>query len=812
MSWIKRLFSFQEPLSPPPEGELPSVLPVLPLKDAVLLPDAILPLLVTNESSVQRVRELHESGELILAVGMEKSLDIEQATWDHLFRTGCIARITKISETEGNDVSIMVRGVRKVRLEEQISDEPDMRVRVSTRGEDLEVTRTVQALALATRELLGQLARLSYHNLEAILTNLAKIREPYIFLCTCTTTLPIGTSKKQHILELDNLEDKFDFLHRTLREEMEILELSTRITERARGEINSAQREYYLRQQLKAIRKELGEGGDPESEVEEVEEELEARGLPEAVKKEVDRDLKRMSRMQPGSAEYVTVRTYLDWILDLPWQEKSEDNQDIQRVQEILDEDHFNLKRPKKRIIEFLSVKKLKGELKGPILCFVGPPGVGKTSLGKSIARAMNREFVRISLGGVRDEAEIRGHRRTYIGALPGRIINGLKQAGTINPVFMLDEIDKLTHDIHGDPASALLEALDPEQNASFVDHYLNVPYDLSQVLFITTANVIDNIPPALKDRMEVVEIEGYTQEDKLQIARDYLINKELDANGLVGYGIEFEDAAVAKIIRSYTRESGVRSLQREIASVLRVIASNVAREEKSDFHVDQEFVEQSLGPVRFLPETSGRIRIPGIATGLAWTPYGGEILFIEAAFVEGKEEMILTGQLGDVMKESARIALSLVKSSAPGIPGQRGVHIHVPSGAIPKDGPSAGVTMVTALMSLLSGRPVRDDLAMTGEITLRGVVLPVGGIKEKILAARRAGIHEIVLPRLNEKDLSDIEGKLLVDLNIHLVDTIDEVLALAFPDDHDAVALLPAGEVLRLHGETGVPVPPSRL
>jgi len=492
--------------------------------------------------------------------------------------------------------------------------------------------------------------------------------------------------------------------------------------------------------------------------------------------------------MQPGSSEYVTIRTYLDWILDLPWHEKTEDNLDIQNVEDILNEDHFDLKKPKKRILEYLSVKKLKSDLKGPILCFVGPPGVGKTSLGKSIARAMGRKFVRISLGGVRDEAEIRGHRRTYIGAMPGRIISGIKTAQSTNPVFMLDEIDKLSHDIHGDPASALLEALDPEQNTHFTDHYLNVPYDLSQVFFITTANITDTIPPALKDRMEIVEIEGYTHEDKVQIARHFLIPKEIEANGLAGRAIDFKDEAVDHIIRSYTRESGVRSLKREIASCLRVIASQVAKNGGESFTVDVSFVEQALGPVRYLPEANHRTRVPGVATGLAWTPYGGEILFVESALVEGKDEMILTGQMGDVMKESARIALSIIRGATRPIQQGKGIHIHVPAGAIPKDGPSAGITLVTSLISLVTGKVVRENLAMTGEITLRGVILPVGGIKEKVLAARRAGITEIILPKMNEKDLSDIEPEVIQDLTIHYVESIGEVIELAFPDAKEEI------------------------
>jgi ATP-dependent Lon protease len=785
MDWIKSIFNRTLETKPETQEEYPDTLPVLPLKDAVLLPEGLLPLIVSNPASISLVKEIYAGNSPVVAVGMKSSVDSEPATWDNLFRVGCMAKITKISSTKNGELSIMIRGMMKAVLEEKVSTDPYLKVRVTYLPESLEADKQVHAMAHSTRETLSQLARLSYHNLDSVLSNLSKLKDPAILLSTTTTNLPIPVEKKQQILEEPDLFEKYTILYETLRDELEILELSLKISERAKGEINNAQREYYLRQQLKAIRKELGDtqGETAEDEMEELKKEIGEKGLPEEVKREVDKDLKRISRMQPGSSEYVTIRTYLDWIIDLPWKEKTEDNLDIINAEKILNEDHFNLKKPKKRILEYLSVKKLKDDLKGPILCFVGPPGVGKTSLGKSIARAMGRKFVRISLGGVRDEAEIRGHRRTYIGAMPGRIINGIKLAGTLNPVFMLDEIDKLANDIHGDPASALLEALDPEQNTHFVDHYLNVPFDLSGVFFITTANVLDTIPPALRDRMEIVEIEGYTHEDKVQIAEHFLIPQEKEANGLAKYDVDFRQEAVDHIIRSYTRESGVRNLKREIASNLRVIASRVARDEGTQFVVDESFVEEVLGPVRFIPEVKGRGRIPGIATGLAWTPFGGEILFIESALVDGKDEMILTGQMGDVMKESARLALSIVKGMTGYQEQGKGIHIHVPAGAIPKDGPSAGVTIVTSMLSLITGKAVREDLAMTGEITLRGVVLPVGGIKEKVLAARRAGITEIILPRMNEKDLRDIEPEVIKDITIHYVENIGEVIELAFPE-----------------------------
>jgi len=785
MGWVGKLFKKDRAMENDISGEdrLPLTLAVLPLKDAVLMEDAILPLVVSSSfSNTELVKRLHERDDYLVAVGLKRPNDVRLETWEQIYKVGCLAKITKISDLDNGETSIMIKGLRKVRIEEKVSDRPYLVVRISYLEDDLKVDKGVNAMAHSTRQVLNQLARLSYHNMESVLISLCKLKDPVLLLNTCTTTLPIPMEKKQAILEEDRLVSKYNMLYRALVDELDILELSSKITERAKDEINSAQREYYLRHQLKAIKKELGETNDIESEIEELRNEIKSKALPDEVKKDVEKDLKRLSRMQPGSAEYVTIRTYMDWILDLPWQEETEDNLDINEVERILDEDHFDLKTPKKRILEFLAVKSLKGDLKGPILCFVGPPGVGKTSLGRSIARAMGRKFVRISLGGVRDEAEIRGHRRTYIGAMPGRIINGIKQAGSTNPVFMLDEIDKLTHDIHGDPSSALLEALDPEQNNHFVDHYLNVPYDLSKTFFIATANMVDTIPPALKDRMEIVDIEGYTQEDKLEIAKHHLIPKEIEANGLEGRDIEFSDNAIFHIISSYTRESGVRSLQREIAAVLRAIASEIARNQGEKFRVDRDFVEKVLGPVRYIPEVKERVSMPGVATGLAWTPFGGEILFVEAALVEGKEEMILTGQMGDVMKESARIALSLVKSMGHSLPPSTGIHIHVPAGAIPKDGPSAGITIVTSIVSLLTRTKVSDNLAMTGEITLRGAVLPVGGIKEKILAAKRNAITRVILPKMNEKDLREMDEDAIKDIDLFFVSTIEEVLELAFP------------------------------
>jgi ATP-dependent Lon protease len=782
MSFLSKLIGKKKDSSnDPPLAKHPKVLPVLPLKDTVLVPGALLPLLVSNSASIELVRRFHEKNEPFIAVGVRNSKSSNADIWENIFKTGCLAYIVKLTDNESGEVSIMVRGDNKVFLESKVESSPLLKASVSYFDEDMGITHDVQALVHSTVQALDQLARLSYHGMDSAIAGMAKIRDPLVLLSTATTTLPLPVEKKQQVLELKTLAGKFSLLHQVLRDELDILETSSRITEQAKGEINHAQREYYLKQQMKAIRKELGESAETENEMDDLRKEIEAKNLPEAVKKDVDKDIKRLSRMQPGSAEYVTLRTYMDWILDIPWHEQSEDELDISRVESILNEDHFNLKRPKKRIMEYLSVKKLKNDMKGPILCFTGPPGVGKTSLGRSIARAMGRKFVRISLGGVRDEAEIKGHRRTYIGALPGRIINGMKTSGTINPVFMLDEIDKLTRDMHGDPASALLEALDPEQNSHFTDHYLNVPYDLSKVLFITTANVTDSIPAALRDRMEIVEIEGYTQEDKLRIAKGYLLPKELEANGLSPFCIKFDDEAITHIIRHYTRESGVRNLQREIASVLRVIASLIARGGEPVEKVGISFVEEALGAVKYLPDAIKRTRIPGISTGLAWTPFGGEVLYVESAMVDGKDELILTGQIGDVMKESARIGLSLIRGMGIVLPKEKSLHIHVPSGAIPKDGPSAGITIVCSLYSLFTGKVASDNLAMTGEITLRGIVLPVGGIKEKVLAAKRAGINRVILPRMNEKDILEIEPEVLGDTQTIYVECIEDVLSIAF-------------------------------
>jgi ATP-dependent Lon protease len=616
-----------------------------------------------------------------------------------------------------------------------------------------------------------------------------QVREPARLTDMVASYLKIAVEESQDLLSTNDVRARLEKLIVILGREIELLELGHKIQSQVQTELNKNQREYYLRQQLKAIQKELGEGDARSSEIEDLEKKIEAAKMPEDARKAADKELDRLKMIPPESAEHTVVRTYLDWLVSLPWAASTDDNLDIKHARAVLDEDHFDLEKVKERILEFLAVRKLKSDTKGPILCFVGPPGTGKTSLGRSIARALGRKFVRLSLGGIRDEAEIRGHRRTYIGSLPGRMIQGLRNAGSNNPLFILDEVDKLGTDFRGDPASALLEVLDPEQNNAFVDHYLDVPFDLSKVLFLTTANVLDPIPPALRDRMEVLELPGYTEEEKLQIAERHLVPKQISENGLGNTKIEFTKEAVSEIIRSYTREAGLRNLEREIGRVCRKIARALTEGETAPERVTPDMLHRFLGPRKFFSEAAERTQEPGVATGLAWTPNGGDILFIESTRMNGQKGVTITGSLGDVMKESAQAALSYVRSRAaqlgiaPDFFEKSDLHIHVPAGAIPKDGPSAGVTIAASLASLLSARPVRSDVAMTGEITLRGKVLPVGGVKEKVLAARRAGIKTVILPRRNESDLEDIPEEARKEMEFVFVDTVDEVLRHALRD-----------------------------
>jgi ATP-dependent Lon protease len=600
------------------------------------------------------------------------------------------------------------------------------------------------------------------------------------------STINVSPNEKQKVLEIQNVKERLKEVTRLVNHQLSILELGNKIQSQVKGDMDQSQKEYYLRQQLKAIKEELGETDESQVEIDEYRAKIAEKNLPQEARKEAERELDRLSRMHPSSAEYTVASTYLDWITALPWHEHTADNVDIKKARKILDDDHYGLEKPKRRIIEYLAVRKLKPESKGPILCFAGPPGTGKTSLGQSIARALGRKFHRISLGGVRDEAEIRGHRRTYVGALPGRIIQGLRRAESNNPVFMLDEIDKVGSDFRGDPSSALLEVLDPEQNFSFSDHYLDVPFDLSKVMFITTANILDTIPPALRDRMEVLMLHGYTMDEKLKIANRFLIPRQRDAHGIKAKQIKFNQGAVKQIITGYTREAGLRNLEREIANICRGVASKIVAGKVKSLTIKVDDIHGYLGPVRFTSETKARVTTPGVATGLAWTPTGGELLFIEATAMKGKKGLTLTGQLGDVMKESATAALSFIRANAKKLNVDEDffethdLHIHVPAGGIPKDGPSAGVTMLTALTSLLKNKTIDKDLAMTGEITLRGQVLPVGGVKEKILAAHRAGIKEIIMPAWNKKDLEDVPPKVKKEIRFHFVDKMINVLDLA--------------------------------
>jgi ATP-dependent Lon protease len=613
------------------------------------------------------------------------------------------------------------------------------------------------------------------------------MEEPDTLADMITSTINSTTQEKQDILETLDIKERLKKVTQLVNYQLEILEIGNKIQSQVKGDMEKQQREYYLRQQLKAIKEELGETDETTAEVEEYREKIQEKNLPEAAAKEAERELNRLSRMHPSSAEYTVALTYLDWLIALPWNERTEDHLDLNQARKILDRDHYGLEKAKKRILEYLAVRKLNPDIKGPILCFVGPPGTGKTSLGHSIARALGRKFVRISLGGVRDEAEIRGHRRTYVGAMPGRIIQGLRRAGTNNPVFMLDEIDKVGSDFRGDPSSALLEVLDPEQNNTFEDHYLDVPYDLSSIIFITTGNILDTIPPALRDRMEVLRLSGYPVEDKIKIASKYLVPRQREANGLKADHIHFTRGAIKQIITGYTHEAGLRNLEREIATVCRGVASQVASGEAEYVKIDVKNVPDYLGPVRFTQEEmKKRVATPGVVMGLAWTEAGGDILFIEATAMKGRGNMTLTGQLGDVMKESAQAALSYLRSNAKSLKidetyfQEYDLHIHIPAGAIPKDGPSAGVTMLTALASILTNTPTYKDLAMTGEITLRGQVMPVGGIKEKVLAAHRAGIKSIILPKWNEKDLDDVPENVKSAIQFHFVEKMRNVLKIA--------------------------------
>jgi ATP-dependent Lon protease len=774
----------ERPLSIPPE------LPVLPLRDTVLFPNSFMPLAVARESSVRLIDEAIAHSKVI-GVFTQRDASLDEPHQEDLYPVGTATHIHKMFRLPDGSLRLIVQGLARIRLDEVVSLRPYLRARVSTAADDLNDDDHLEIDALQRNiksnfQKVVSLSPLLSDDLQTLAMNIVEPGRLADFIASSLST--IGTTVKQEVLETLDVRARMDSLNRILIKELEVLELGSKIQSQVQSEVGKNQREYFLREQLKAIQKELGEDDDQAKEIEELREKIEAAGMPEGVLKEAQRELDRLARMPVAAAEYTVSRTYIDWLVSLPWNKRTEEVIDLARTKTILDEEHSGLERAKDRIIEYLAVRKLNPGVKGPILCFVGPPGVGKTSLAKSIAASLDRKFVRVSLGGMRDEAEIRGHRRTYIGALPGQVIQGLRRAESKNPVFILDEIDKLGSDFRGDPASALLEVLDPEQNDTFRDHYLDVPFDLSEVLFITTANVLDPVPAALRDRMEVLELPGYTEDEKLAIAREHLVEKQVGNHGLTGEQLRFEEASLRSVIRGYTRESGVRNLEREIGSICRKAARRRAEGDETPLVVSPAVVVEMLGAPKFLDEEmEERTKNPGVAIGLAWTAVGGEVLFVEASRMTGANTLTLTGSLGDVMKESARAALSWFRAHA----GEYGVdpdfyktaeiHLHVPSGAIPKDGPSAGVTMATALVSELTRRPVRGDIAMTGEITLSGRVLPVGGIKEKVLAARRAGIREVIMPRQNEKNVKeDLSDELRADMTIHLVSEVHEVLLLA--------------------------------
>jgi ATP-dependent Lon protease len=768
---------------------VPTDIPALPLRDTVLFPNSFMPLAVARESSVKLIDDAIAGGKLI-GVFTQTDPQQEEPGQADLHPIGTLTHIHKMFKLPDGSLRLIVQGLARIRLDRISSTHPYLRAEITEMEEEVRSADALEVDALqrnvrASFQQVVQLSPVLSDDLTTLAANITEAGRLADFITSSLTT--ISTSTKQELLATLDVRARLADLNRILTKELEVLELGSKIQSQVQSEVGKNQREYFLREQMKAIQKELGEGDEQAKEIDELRSKIEAAGMPEDVQKEALRELDRLSKMPAAAAEYTVARTYIDWIVALPWSRRTDEDINLKRTKDVLDADHSGLERAKDRILEYLAVRKLKPDVKGPILCFVGPPGVGKTSLAKSIASAIGRKFVRVSLGGMRDEAEIRGHRRTYIGALPGQIIQGLRRAESRNPVFILDEIDKLGADFRGDPASALLEVLDPEQNNSFRDHYLDVPFDLSEVLFITTANVLDTIPGPLRDRMEVLELAGYTEEEKLRIARDHLVARQVTNHGLSTAGVTFEDAALAAIIRGYTREAGVRNLEREIGAICRKIARRRAEGDESPVVVTRAVVEEFLGAPRHLDEEmKDRTKEPGVAIGLAWTPVGGDVLFVEASRMAGGSQLTLTGQLGEVMKESARIGLSWFRANAsrygvdPQFYKDSEIHLHVPAGAIPKDGPSAGITMVAAVASALSGRPVRGDLAMTGEITLSGKVLPVGGIKEKVLAARRAGLHTVVLPAQNEKHVrEDLTDELREGLRVQYVTEMDEVLDL---------------------------------
>ena len=777
--------SQQEPSVDPASLQVPETLPILPLHGFVFFPGMGFPLQVASDSSKQLIDDALLGNRMIGLVPSrkEQTPDDDTLSGDDLYRIGVVGYIHKLTKAEEGYYQVLVSGTRKLSTVEYTSEQPYLEARVAEVPMNYnEEDKKLEALILGIRSQFKKLVELTQLPPEMLATVNA-LTDPYHIGYLVTSQLNLKIVDEQEILEIVEVDLMLHRVARELSKRLETVEMSQKLQDDIKKDIDGKQREFFLRQQMQAIRKELGEENDEKVEIRELRERAEEKGLSEEARAAVDKELVRLERISPSSPEYSGSRNYLDWILDLPWSDSTTDTLDLDKAEEDLDEDHYGLDKIKKRILEFLAVRKLKPDIHGPILCFVGPPGVGKTSLGQSIARTMDRKFVRIALGGMRDEAEIRGHRRTYIGALPGRIIQSLKKAGANNPVFLLDEIDKLGNDFRGDPASALLEVLDPEQNSTFTDHYLDIEFDLSKVMFIATANMLDTIPGPLRDRMEVVQLPSYTEDEKTAIARRHLLAKQLEAHALTGDDLEIEDEALKTLIRSYTREAGVRNLERELATICRGVAAQIARGRTEKTVISKESLYDFLGALRYFPEMKARTWGPGLATGLAWTPVGGQILFIETSKMKGKGGLTLTGKLGDVMKESATAALTYIRSHARELGIDEDVfsrvdlHVHVPEGATPKDGPSAGVAMVSSLVSVISNRIVRQDVAMTGEITLRGDVLPVGGIGEKVLAALRAGIRELVLPVLNEKDVLEIPEDIREGVIFHYPHTIEEAL-----------------------------------
>jgi ATP-dependent Lon protease len=766
--------------------EMPKILPILPLFDVTLFPKMVLPLVVMQDVSIQLVDEAMSQNRIIGLIVSKEPIKENGYTPEELYTVGTSAMILKMAKTEDDKTQLLVQGLGRFKTQEYIKGKPYLQARVEHIESIEKIDKRTQALVANLISQFSRVADLSPGLPPEIAAMAKTIQEPGILADMITSTINSSLEEKQAVLEILDLKKRLQEVTRLVNYQLEVLELGNKIQSQVKGDMDKRQREYFLREQLKAIKEELGEKDQATVEIDDYRTKIEEKNLPEEALKEAERELDRLARMHPSSAEYTVASTYLDWLTALPWHESTTDNLDIKKARKILDHDHFGLPKAKKRILEYLAVRKLKPESKGPILCFAGPPGTGKTSLGRSIAQALGRQFFRISLGGVRDEAEIRGHRRTYVGALPGRIIQGIRRSGSNNPVFMLDEIDKVGSDFRGDPSSALLEVLDPEQNFSFSDHYLDVPFDLSKVMFITTANILDPIPPALRDRMEVLKLLGYTLDEKIQIANRYLIPRQRDAHGLKANQISFTKSAVKHIVAGYTREAGLRNLEREIANICRGVAAKIVEGDKAAVNIKIEKVAEYLGPVRMTSEAKARTSTPGVAMGLAWTQTGGELLFIEATSMPGNKGLTLTGQLGDVMKESATAALSFIRTNAASLGiaddyfQKHDIHIHVPAGAIPKDGPSAGVTMLTALTSLFTNQTIKKDLAMTGEITLRGQILPVGGIKEKVLAAHRAGIKTLILPKWNEKDLEDIPQEVRDKIEFHFVDKMKNALDIA--------------------------------